>query len=106
MDCYCNSATKIIEIPLKSSSTKLTKLDSGSTIIELLNVKNPGIPSFGTGNFQIKTFSTGQSVDINGNFGTIGISPALIPHSKYSFFFFILFPNNKNFIKFFFIKKI
>ena len=80
MPCVASSN----KISILIDQTLLAELESGSTKVRVFNVKNPSIgANTGTGNFKIESFSkNGILVDVNENFGSIGIAAAPLIYRK------------------------
>lgn len=82
----CTTLLNVLTIQIDQS--KVPYLESGSLQITVYDVQNPKVsPDYGTGNFQLATYSAGGIlVDQNMNFGSIGISNAYIPHCKFKIY--------------------
>jgi hypothetical protein len=78
----CSMTSNKISIIIDQS--QLPELESGSTKVRIFNVKNPSSgANLGTGNFKIESFSkNGILVDINENFGSIGIAATPLIYRK------------------------
>lgn len=95
----CTTGLNIISVSL--DQTQVPLIQSGSLQVTVFNVQNPITKAeYGTGNFQIKTFSEGGiPIDTNVNFGSVGIADPYIAHRKNPYFFLKLsvcfFSSNK-----------
>jgi hypothetical protein len=78
----CTMTSNKISITIDQSL--LPELESGSTKVRVFNVRNPATgANTGTGNFKIESFSkNGILVDVNENFGSIGIAAAPLIYRK------------------------
>ena len=74
------------KLSISIDQSQMPELQSVSTKVRIFNVKNPSSgANTGTGNFKIESFKkNGILVDINENFGSIGIAAAPLIYRKWN----------------------